>query len=325
MEAFRRRGIPDLGMETMINSISKSTLNQYESAFKKWWIHCKTNNKNPWESKIELVIAFLSTQKQEGKSFSTINQYKSALSLILNFNSEQEKLLKRFLKGIYNQVPPKPKYVTTWDPQPVLTFLENLYPLEKLSLQLLSYKLITLLALISGHRIQTFSKINLENISESSDKIEIKIPEKIKTSNYNQPQPILILPFFKTRPAICLAKTINFYINKTKNLRNKESGRLILTFKKPYKPATTQTLSRWIKEVLKRSGINTDVYSSYSTRHASTSAALRGGVNIEIIRKRAGWTKNSNTFAKFYNKPLEKDQKSYAEGVLLGSNFDLNS
>lgn len=59
-----------------------------------------------------------------------------------------------------------------------------------------------------------------------------------------------------------------------------------------------------MKCILSDSNVNTQVYGAQSTRHASTSAALRKGINIEIIRDAAGWTKDSEVFARFYNRPL---------------------
>ncbi|CAG7822654.1 unnamed protein product, partial [Allacma fusca] len=43
---------------------------------------------------------------------------------------------------------------------------------------------------------------------------------------------------------------------------------------------------------------------STCTRHAATSAAARKRVNIEVIRKAAGWTSSSSTFANFYELPI---------------------
>lgn len=71
----------------------------------------------------------------------------------------------------------------------------------------------------------------------------------------------------------------------TANLRDKQDF-LFFTVKPHHKAATTQTLSRWLKSTLKESGINTDLFSSHSCRHA-TSAARRAGISIDVIRKTA--------------------------------------
>lgn len=167
-----------------------------------------------------------------------------------------------------------------------------------------------LLALTSAHRLQTLSLIKLKNIHINPASKEIAIPDNIKTSGKNKYQPILSFPFFKEKPQLCVGSTICHYINLTKSLRPKSEKRLILTTRKPYKPASTQTLSKWLKKVLDLSGIESNIFKGYSTLHAASSAAARAGLNIEIIRKTAGWSEKSLVFNKFYNKPLLKNASS---------------
>lgn len=302
-------------MEAIFSSIAPSTFRQYTCCLKDWWNYSVANKKDPFVFSLEFIVKFLDIMFKKGYSYSSINTYKSALSLILPINEEEQKYLKRYLKGLYNQRPSTPRYETTWDTYPVIQYLETLFPLETLSLYQLSIKLIALLALTTGHRIQTFSKITINEIDLSSVDLKIRISERIKTSKLNVPQPVLTFPFFKEKPALCVASTIIFYINKTINLRSHNENKLLLTAKKPHKPATTQTLSRWLKDVLKNSGINVSIYKAYSFRHSSTSAAFRAGINIETIRKTAGWSSNSVTFNTFYNRPVNS-QKSFIQGVL---------
>lgn len=162
----------------------------------------------------------------------------------------------------------------------------------------------TLLALVTAQRVQTLSKIRLDNIKDSKEKIEILITDKLKTSGINRCQPILKIPNFGQHPELCAASTLRSYLIATQNLRPENEDRLILTHKKPYHAASTQSISRWIKDILKQSGIDTSTFTAHSTRHASTSAAFRNGVDIETIRKAAGWSKESEVFARFYNRPL---------------------
>jgi hypothetical protein len=77
---------------------------------------------------------------------------------------------------------------------------------------------------------------------------------------------------------------------------------LFTSFWKPHKRVASDTVSRWIKSVMKAAGIDTTHYKSHSTRSASTSTAARVGVMIDNILSCAGWS-NCETFARFYNKP----------------------
>lgn len=261
-------------------------------------------------------MTFLGDQFANGGSYSTLNSQHAAIVLIFQINNSDKAILKRFLKGVYNQRPSRPKYQSTWDPQPVLEYLSALYPLTDIPLMQLTKKLVTLLALITGHRLQTFTSIRIQNISRYPDKLEIKITDRVKTSSYKNFQPLLVIPYFRENPKLCLASLIDFYEEKTRNMRPINTDLLILTVKRPFRPVSTQRLSKWVKLTLKESGIDVDTFSSYSIRHAATSAACRAGVSIEMIRERAGWTQKSEMFARFYNRPLCKDSTAFAKSIL---------
>lgn len=75
-------------------------------------------------------------------------------------------------------------------------------------------------------------------------------------------------------------------------------------------------MSRWIRAFLVECGITSD-YAPHSIRHASTSTALKKGVDLSVIKSLAGWSQNSQTFDRFYNRPLVKDRRKFAKAVLL--------
>lgn len=319
-ESFVKRGLPQNGMESVLASISESTKIQYSSYLSKWWAFCISQRVDPFILDLERIVEFLNQNFNKGASYATINSCKSSLSLIFEFSEQQKNYLKRYIKGIYNRRPSYPKYETTWDPSNVLQFLEGLGNNKTIPLEKLSKKLVALLALTTGHRIQTLSKISLENIKITDNCIWIKIPDRLKTSRKNMYQPLLKFKFFEVNPKLCVARTIIDYINRTKEIRPLNEKTLILTFRKPFRKATTQTLSRWLKNILKDSGIDTSLFTGYSFRHASTSAAYRSGINIETIRKAAGWSNKSETFVKFYNRPVAGIEQNFSDGILQGNN-----
>lgn len=90
--------------------------------------------------------------------------------------------IQRFFKGVAKLRPAARRYDSTWDPKIVLRFLSTFYPKEEISLENLSLKLVTLLALATGHRMQTLSLIDTRNIyRETKNELEIKIPDSLKT------------------------------------------------------------------------------------------------------------------------------------------------
>lgn len=289
----------------MIKSLSANTVKQYNTTFKLWWNHCKNNHINYLKAPKAAVILFLTNQYQNGASYGTINSHRSAISLLLGNNIGSDEQISRLLKGIFKCRPSIPKYNTIWNPQIVLDFMDTWYPHTNLTLCQITKKLATLLALCTAHRVQTLSLIKTNSIVIHQDQIIISISNLIKTSAVNRQQPNLVIPYFTDKPSICPAKCLVDYLEITGNIRNEvESSNLFITYKRPHKPVTSQTISRWIKDMLAESGVDVTRFSAHSTRHAATSTARAAGVSLDAIRKTAGWSNTSQTFARFYNRPI---------------------
>lgn len=306
-------------VEIMLNALSDNTYKQYNGCIKSWTEYCSKYNYDCSKASVPIVINFLTEMFDKGAKYGTLNSYKSALSLLFN-DVVNDYRIKRFMKGVFRLRPIKPKYNLTWNPSIVLDYLAKQWPNESLNLETLSKKILTLLALVTAHRVQTLSLIQLHNINtQNTNEIIIKIPDIIKTSKPNTFQPVLKLPFYNENPNICPARCLMEYINKTSTIRSSNITHLFVSFKKPHRRVTSQTLSHWIKDTLHKSGVDTSIFSAHSTRHAATSAANRLGVNIDIIRKTAGWSQSSITFAKYYNKEIVLDDSNQFARCILSS------
>lgn len=317
--ALLRRSVPPASIDIMLASLSNNSWKQYAGALKKWQVFCNDNNVSFFEASIPSVILFLTKAFYSGCQYGTLNCYRSALSLILGPRISNDDRVTRFFKGIARLRPPLPKYSVTWNPSIVLNYLSNHYPNEGLKLEELTKKCVTLLALATAHRVQTLAKINIVNIEHFPSQLVIKIPDSIKTSRPGSKQPTLILPFFTSKPEICPSKTLIAYLDRTKHLR-KNSNSLFISYQKPHNTVTSQSLSRWIKSVLKLSGIDTSIFTAHSTRHAATSKALKCGVTVDQIRKTASWSDSSSTFGKYYNRVIVQDNDgALAKAVFIDS------
>lgn len=78
------------------------------------------------------------------------------MSLAIAPNLGKNDQVKRYFKGVYNLTPSAPRYISTWDPATVLDYLALWFPNEELCLNELTLKLITLLALVTAHRMHFF-------------------------------------------------------------------------------------------------------------------------------------------------------------------------
>lgn len=304
-QALLARGATEDAATIMLKSISEKTINQYNKGIKLWWEYCRKKQIPLFNCSTPEILQFFSETLEYVKSYSTLNCYRAALSLLMGNELGGNAEISRFFKGVSREKPQKPRYQSTWDPEVVLNHLRTFSKNEDLPLEKLSKKLAILLALVTPQRVQTLSKIRIDDITESQTLIQIRISERIKTSGHNRCQPILNIPFFDDQPNLCAASTLRAYLRRTSEFRTeKNKTHLFLAYKKPHQEATTQTISRWMKVIMEESGLDTTHFKPHSTRHASTSAAARRGTNIETIMKTAGWTPNSRVFANFYNRPI---------------------
>jgi hypothetical protein len=79
---------------------------------------------------------------------------RSALSALLSLGYKnslgEHPLIKRFMKGVFNQRPALPRYQHIWDVNIVLEYLASLSPVNVLSFYTLTLKFVMLLCLLSG-------------------------------------------------------------------------------------------------------------------------------------------------------------------------------
>ncbi|XP_046417420.1 uncharacterized protein LOC124178226 [Neodiprion fabricii] len=314
-QALLNKNTSEESAEIMIASVENSTLKQYESSYKLWWEFNQETQSDPFSITAKKVLSFLTKRFQDGASYGTINSGKAALALIAREEIANSDLINRFMRGVYKKRPGRPRYDTIWDVDPVLDKLAEWYPLEPLKLKKVTKKLVLLLALGTAHRIQTLAAIKISNIIETQKGLEIKIPEHIKTSRAGAVQPLLKLPFFEHKPGLCIARTLLHYLTITKDLRGKEDY-LLISFQKPHAKVSRDTIGRWIKSTLKELGVD-ERYTAHSTRHAATSKAAEKGVNIDEIKRIAGWSQKSKVFADFYNLPIKIQDDDFAKRVML--------
>lgn len=301
----------------MLESCSKSTRKQYESALQKWRLFCQDKNLDVFNASINSILAFLTHMHKQGLGYSSINTIRSAISLVLppvdGFQTGSHPLVIRFLKGISNLKPPRRKYNTVWDAGLILDVFRSWPSNEQLDLKRLSLKVCGLLAILSGQRAQTLAAIKVSNIICEGSQLNILIDSTIKTSRPGAFQPNIYLPCYPLEPKVCPVLTVNEYKSRTSELRN--DNMFFVSYTKPHKSLTSQSISRWLKELLEMSGVDTTMYKGHSFRHASTSSAFEKGVSIDVIFASAGWSTRSKVFANFYKCKID-NREDYAKKIL---------
>ena len=164
---------------------------------------------------------------------------------------------------------------------------------------MLTLKVVILFLLATCSRQQRLCSVKRSNIIwETDDSVAIRIDEVQKHSSKGKSLEIIRLkPFHEDRGA-CLVKTLQFYLEKTRDITNAGDA-LLCSYSPPHKGVGLQTVARWTKEIMKLSGIDTDVYKAHSTRSASASGMANSGMPLNDILKLGAWS-DVSTFKQFY-------------------------
>ena len=264
------------------------------------------NNVSVFEPDIGKVIEFLTELFHTGIEYSAINTARSALSSIILLPGErpvgEHPLICRFLKGVFELRPALPKYTEMWDVGIVLRYLKTLYPPQDITLKQLTLKTTTLLCLLTGQRSHTIHKFDTTQFIQLPNMYRVTVRGKLKHTKPGRHQESFQYLPYEPDKALCIYEHLSEYIGRTKPLR--DCSKLLISYIRPHKAVSKDTVARWLKVTLGFSGIDTEKFTAHSYRAASTSSNKAAGLNLTEILKTAGWS-NAQTFAKHYNKPLE--------------------
>ena len=275
---------------------------QYSAAWSCFIGWGKQRTRDPVQATVGTLCDFLSDQFGEGKSYSTVNSYRSALSgILVPVNGRpigEHPLIVRLLKGMFNVRPPVPRYNGTWDVNIVLKFLENWHPLETLEMKHLSFKTVALVGLVSAQRSQALAALTLKDMSVAEDGTRFCVSSLLTTSRPGKSSTSIMVPKNTSNGRLCPHTTLQTYISRTESVRNSiGTDSIFISLCSPFKAVGSSSLSRWLKTVLSLAGIDSSVYTGHSFRSAFTSKASRLGVPLDTILSTADW-KNSGTFFK---------------------------
>lgn len=306
-------------MDICVAGLATSTRSQYGSQLQMFKLFCNEQGIYDYlHTNIATAIEFLTRMFKEGKSYSTINSARSALShhIVLSdckpeTDFGKHPLTTKFMKGVFKLRPAVPKYNNIWDVKIVLDLLRNWVNTD-ITMKKLTLKCVTLLALTSGQRVQTLSVLSLENIQVYSNKIVFVIDTVLKTSKPGTKNVVEIFRFVDDC-TICPMLCLQFYINRTKVLRDATCKSVFCSFVKPYKAVSSQSISRWICEVLREAKVP-NCFTAHSTRSASTSKAAKH-LDINCILQTVGW-RSEVTFGKFYHKIITEEEGCFSKVVL---------
>ena len=103
-------------------------------------------------------------------------------------------------------------------------------------------------------------------------------------------------------PKLSILECVKEYIHRKNERVDKEKKRLFITYQKPQRTASIDTLRRWIKETYAETNL-IENFTPHSCRSASTAKAFNMNLDILVILRKACWN-NAKTFLQYYKKEI---------------------
>ena len=185
-----------------------------------------------------------------------------------------------------------------WDTDVLLQYLDSLD-----NTSLLTCKTTVLLTILSGQRVSTIHKFRLIQLQLTTDMAVFNLGNALlKHSKPGRSNPPIVFHRYPHGHCLCPIQTIRDYLQQRTPLAP-QTDEFFLTHRRPYHPASKDPLARWVKEILKLSGIDASQYAAHSCCSASSLKAKMSGVPMEQILKCGQW-KSTHTFVNFYDKQI---------------------
>ena len=91
--------------------------------------------------------------------------------------------------------------------------------------------------------------LNIDSMILSTNNCSFEIKLLLKTSRPGQHLSVVEFVAYNPDRRLCVVAHLSDYIERTRDLRGEEK-QLLLSFRKPHKAASPDTVSRWIKIML---------------------------------------------------------------------------
>ena len=159
-----------------------------------------------------------------GAQYRTVNFARSAISKLHNgydgLPAGQHPIVKQAVKAVFRLRPPLPKYKTTFNIKPVLTYVKQVLGNNNyLTLRLLSFKCLFLLSFSSISRVSTMARLGTQ-VEEHVEHIIVPIlslEKQARASNPARVRGFLRIPRFLEDLSLCPATTLAAYLEKVKH------------------------------------------------------------------------------------------------------------
>ena len=237
--------------------------------------------------------------------------------------ASDKECIKQFLRGVFNTNPPVRQcpWLVTWNVDVVLDYLSGAGDNDAIPLNNLAGKACMLIMLSTMCRMGDAFQLDTREMAWTEEYISFRLSHQTKTFTDNNCDfgamglQTLVLRKFHD-PKLCPMQAVLDYTHRTEGVRSGIT-KLFLVVGPHVKAASSQSVTRWTKQILINAGLGQ--FTVHSSHSASASCALLLGLPIDSIINQAGW-KSQFTFVKNYMKrPMQGLSDKHKFSVTWGS------
>ncbi|PIK33469.1 hypothetical protein BSL78_27421 [Apostichopus japonicus] len=328
--SLQTAGFPPEVADIAVDARRQSTVKTYDSRLHRYYVWAGDNAADPVEASVDQVAAFLLELFREGKQISTIRNYRSAIAAVHSGFSDGSSVgtnpvLRQVLRGMFHRRPPRRRLAPSWALHEVLTTLAGspYEPLHNAPLDKLTHKTLFLIAAASARRRSCLHALTLQRGFTRFEPGGVRLLPDPHFLPKNQSVTFtpneIFLPSLSQASSIaedkrwCPVRALKWYIERTKQLRT--SDRLFILPRSPYTPASKDTISRWMADLIRAHTQPGEPVRAHDVRGHATSRAWFRGVPLEDIMKAAAW-KTPSSFVACYLTNTPATEGDFARAAL---------
>ena len=151
----------------------------------RWKEYCAEKNIVYESPTIEQFLSFFTELSNQGGSHSVLIYAKSAVAHVLKMRYQhisQHPLVIKYFKGSFNLRPPLPKISFVWDVQIMFEYFRSLGDNRQISGKRLSQKLLILLLLLGGQRLNSVFHFTIDRMIKSKTSVTFSPEHVLKHS-----------------------------------------------------------------------------------------------------------------------------------------------
>ena len=178
--------------------------------------------------------------------------------------------IEKFITGVYNLKPPTRKRGFVWDVSIIFGCFENCGPNGEFSEKVLMLFQVLFLLLLGGKRTQFLLTFHIVKMMINDISVSFVTTQLLKQSRKGSKQDRFKYDTYE-KLNLCVIACLKDYLSRRNNRTNHKQ--MIITNGKPHKPASIDSIRRWVKELF--TDVRIDNFTPHSCHAASASKVAK--------------------------------------------------